>query len=78
MLTNREFAPKKSSVTNFNILVCGSAGIGKSSFIDLFMEKFKYKENSDILGKNIKGTEIQEYNQTTIREATKGFAEKTI
>ena len=32
---------KKGDVTNFNIMVCGAAGIGKSSFVDLFMDKFK-------------------------------------
>jgi septin family protein len=31
---------KKGAATDFNILVCGAAGIGKSSFVELFIKKF--------------------------------------
>lgn len=30
--------------TDFNILVCGAAGIGKSSFVELFIKKFNHSE----------------------------------
>ena len=32
--------------TYFNIMVCGAAGIGKSSFTELFVKKFNFKEAS--------------------------------
>ncbi len=34
---------KIGSKINFNIMVCGSPGTGKSSFIDLFLRKFNFK-----------------------------------
>ena len=36
----------KGSATDFNILVCGAAGIGKSCFTQLFMKKFTIKDDS--------------------------------
>lgn len=35
---------KKGAATDFNILVCGAAGIGKSSFVELFIKKFNLTE----------------------------------
>jgi len=32
-------------------MVCGAAGIGKTSFIDLFMRKFNMKEANDFIRK---------------------------
>ena len=34
---------KKGPKVNFNIMVCGPSGSGKSSFIDLFIRKFNFK-----------------------------------
>jgi hypothetical protein len=30
-------------------MVCGASGIGKSSFVDLFMRKFNFAETDDLL-----------------------------
>ena len=86
-LNTNEFAAKKTSTTNFNILVCGSSGIGKSSFADLFMKKFNFAEAKQILksendeslkSENIKGSTVQNYNHSPIRAATDEFVEKSI
>lgn len=74
---------------NFNILVCGSAGIGKSSFIELFMMKFDIKNEAQKLSKintnknqpikfDSYGNEIKDLNSEIIKEATIGFPEKQI
>jgi len=34
---------RKGLKINFNIMVCGPSGSGKSSFIDLFLRKFNFK-----------------------------------
>lgn len=33
---------RTGTVVNFNIMVCGPKGCGKSSFIDLFIRKFNF------------------------------------
>jgi septin family protein len=40
---------KKGAATDFNILVCGAAGIGKSSFVELFIKKFNLAEANVII-----------------------------
>jgi len=30
-------------------MVCGAAGIGKSSFVDLFMKKFNLQEATEVI-----------------------------
>jgi len=35
-------------IKHFNIMVCGASGIGKTSFIDLFMKKFNLDDVQDI------------------------------
>jgi predicted GTPase len=35
---------RKGAATDFNILVCGAAGVGKSSFVELFLKKFNFTE----------------------------------
>lgn len=41
--------------TQLNIMVCGAAGIGKTSFIRLFLKKFNYMKAEEVInlvGKN--------------------------
>jgi len=40
---------RKGAATDFNILVCGAAGIGKSSFVELFIKKFNLTEANKII-----------------------------
>ena len=35
--------------TYLNILICGSSGIGKTSFIELFLKKFNSKAAEELL-----------------------------
>ena len=50
----------------FNIMVCGAAGIGKSSFADLFIKKFNFREASSKL--NMISPKVVE--QTAIKPET--------
>lgn len=38
---------KEGGATDFNIMVCGSSGIGKTSFVDLFLKKFLVAETNE-------------------------------
>ena len=77
---------KRGVYTDFNIMVCGAAGIGKTSFIDLFLKKFNLKAARDLLQRHphqanqvIKNNKIiQDLHPNAIREATLTFKEHTI
>lgn len=43
--------PEKGHKVNFNIMVCGPSGSGKSSFIDLFIRKFNFKVAEQLIKK---------------------------
>ena len=40
--------------TYLNILVCGQSGIGKSSFIELFLKKFNLKAAEELLNLKVR------------------------
>ena len=64
----------KGVSTDFNIMVCGGTGIGKSSFVDLFLKKFNYSEATKI----IESEEFESLNKEVIKRATETFEEKTL
>lgn len=80
---------KKGQVTDFNIMVSGATGIGKSSFVDLFIKKFKLKETREMikesqnhknglsLSSSLTGR-IEQYEEYIIKNPTSGFEEKNI
>ena len=43
-----ELLPKSGPLTNYNIMVCGASGIGKSSFIDLFIDKLNFDREVNV------------------------------
>ena len=73
-------------------MVCGGAGIGKSSFIDLFVQKFQRndirdsiyarKRESDRSRSNISETSIEkhfeQYQKYVIKDRTNGFESKYV
>ena len=56
--TNLHTLSQSKCTTNFNIMVCGKSGIGKSSFAELFMKKFnltEFLEKLDLIDQNRSG-----------------------
>ena len=61
--SSRELEGKGPKV-NFNIMVCGPSGSGKSSFIDLFIRKFNFKVAEQLIKKAEEN--IKKGNTTTL------------
>jgi predicted kinase len=66
-------------------LVCGPAGVGKSSFVELFIKKFNFIEANKVIetqedssDEQAPSEEIKNYNKYIIKKATERFEEKTI
>lgn len=49
--SNDVLCARSAETVRFNIMVCGPAGVGKSSFIDLFLKKFNLKAAKEKLDK---------------------------
>lgn len=43
-----DLLPKSGALTYYNIMVCGASGIGKSSFIDLFIDKLNFDKEVSV------------------------------
>lgn len=64
--------------TYLNILVCGQSGIGKSSFIELFLKKFNLKAAEELLNlkvrvnkdQNMEGGYNHKYKESPIKPPT--------
>lgn len=74
---------RKGAATDFNILVCGAAGIGKSSFVELFIKKFNLTEANKIIKEQKEeplpsNEDCSRYNKYIIKKPTDSFEEKNI
>ena len=71
-------------------MVCGAAGVGKSSFAELFIEKINITDSKFVAGimknrvlnhtprKDKDGNKVYFLNSKAIKPATEGFTEKSI
>ena len=69
---------KKGPLAHFNIMVCGASGIGKSSFIELFIGKFHFDAEVSVTESMKESTIVDDIHEQVIREATGGFCEREV
>ena len=69
-------APKSGPLTHFNIMVCGASGVGKSSFIELFIGGFhpEVSVNESLLESTI----VEDIHERAIKEPTAAFCEREV
>ena len=71
-------APKSGPLTHFNIMVCGASGIGKSSFIELFIGGFHFDPEVSVNGSLLESTIVEDIHERVIKEPTAAFCEHEV
>lgn len=59
--------------SHFNIMVCGASGIGKSSFIELFVGKFHFDSEVSRTDSLKQSTIVEDMHEHVIKEHTATF-----